>query len=142
MELSARANQLVQSTCDCTQSVGLFLCNFCINKWSDVHPDLETFQFDCGHTAVMVCLNRCIETHTVSSNLNVYSLGLLHPYTSHPPQHTNLLWKENNSNFHIIPKPQNINFAPYACDRFSQITSHIIRVSYMKLVTPYKTQKY
>ncbi len=36
---------------------------------------------------------------------------------------SNKLWKENNSNFHMIPITQNINFAP--CDRFSQITSHL-----------------
>ncbi len=33
------------------------------------------------------------------------------------------IWKENNSNFHMIPITQNVNFAP--CDGFSQITSHI-----------------
>ncbi len=32
-------------------------------------------------------------------------------------------WKENNSNFHMIPRTQNINVAP--CDGFSQIISHI-----------------
>ncbi len=36
------------------------------------------------------------------------------------------LWKENNSNFHMIPITQNINFA--ACDRFSQITSQLNHV--------------
>ncbi len=33
------------------------------------------------------------------------------------------LWKENNSNLHMISTTQNINFAP--CDGFSQITSHL-----------------
>ncbi len=33
-------------------------------------------------------------------------------------------WKENNSNFYMIPITQNINLA--TCDRFSQITSHTI----------------
>ncbi len=32
-------------------------------------------------------------------------------------------WKENNSNFLMIPITQNINFA--TCDGFSQITSHL-----------------
>ncbi len=33
------------------------------------------------------------------------------------------IWKENNSNFHMIPITQKVNFAP--CDRFYQITSQI-----------------
>ncbi len=34
--------------------------------------------------------------------------------------------KVNNSNFHMISIPQNINFAPCDRDRFSQITSHFM----------------
>ncbi len=40
-------------------------------------------------------------------------------------------WKENHSNFHMISITQNINFAP--CDGFSQITSHIIMLSFYAL---------
>ncbi len=37
-------------------------------------------------------------------------------------------WKENNSNFHMISITQDINFVP--CDRFSQITLHVIAKSW------------
>ncbi len=40
-------------------------------------------------------------------------------------------WKEDNSNFHMIPITQNINFAPR--DRFSQITSHMFKLDTMLL---------
>ncbi len=35
------------------------------------------------------------------------------------------IWKENNSNFQMIPITQNINSAP--CDGFSQITSQMLQ---------------
>ncbi len=41
-------------------------------------------------------------------------------------------WKENNSNFHMIPITQNINFAP--CDEFSQITSQNDIKSHVKSI--------
>ncbi len=37
-------------------------------------------------------------------------------------------WKENNSNLHMIPITKNINFVP--CDVFSQITSHMLTLTY------------
>ena len=42
--------------------------------------------------------------------------------TSITEDQSEMLWKENNSNFHI-PITQNINFPPF--DGFSQVTSHI-----------------
>ncbi len=50
-----------------------------------------------------------------------------------------MFWKENNSNFHMIPITQNTNFTP--CGRFYQITSQMVN-NYILVKITTSTLKY